>query len=204
MKINLPNIITTIRLAGIPFMAYYIYASVHIDKKYTIVAFILFVSIWLTDVLDGYIARKFNQITNFGKLYDPFVDKLFQFVTALMMTIVGKLPIWVPIVIFIKELLMIIGGSLLLTKYELVVYSKWYGKLATALFIVAFCILFFIPARLSYISGYLFVIPIAISLFAYTRYFIDNVIPIVFKKQCPDDLKPRDANCQIIPKEKNN
>lgn len=182
MKISLPNIITSIRFAAIPFMAYYIYASVNIDDKFTIPAFILFVSIWATDVLDGYIARKYNQITNFGKLFDPFVDKLFQFVTALMMAIVHKLPFWVPLVIFIKELLMLIGGTVLLRKYKLVVYSKWYGKLATVLFVLAFCILFFIPPEMNYISGYLFILPIAMSLFAYSKYFKDNVIPVMFKK----------------------
>ncbi|MFA6736536.1 MAG: CDP-alcohol phosphatidyltransferase family protein, partial [Saccharofermentanales bacterium] len=127
MKIGLPNIITSVRFAAIPVMAYFIYASAMIDSKYNVIAFVLFVLIWATDVLDGFIARKYDQVTNFGKLFDPFVDKLFQFVTALMMMIVGRLPLWVPCVIFVKELLMLIGGTLLLTKYKLVVYSKWYG-----------------------------------------------------------------------------
>jgi cardiolipin synthase (CMP-forming) len=182
MKITVPNIITSVRFAAIPVMAYTIYASVNVSERYALPAFILFVAIWATDILDGYIARHFNQISNFGKLFDPFVDKLFQFVTAVMMTVVHKLPIWVPAVIFCKELLMIIGGTVLLKKYKLVVYSKWYGKLATVLFVLAFCVLFFLPAECSSWSGYLFILPLSISFSAYFKYFFDNVVPVVFKK----------------------
>jgi cardiolipin synthase len=182
MKITVPNIITSVRFAAIPFMAYYIYASVNINDRYNLPAFILFASIWATDVLDGYIARHFNQVSNFGKLFDPFVDKLFQFVTAVMMTVVHKLPIWVPIVIFCKELLMIVGGTVLLKKYKLVVYSKWYGKLSTVLFVLAFCVLFFIPSDLNHKSGFLFIIPLTISFIAYSKYCFDNVVPVIFKK----------------------
>ncbi len=183
VKIGLPNIITSIRFAAIPVMAYYIYvSSVSSDNGSKMIAFALFVVIWATDVLDGFIARKYNQITNFGKLFDPFVDKLFQFVTALMMMIVGRLPIWVPCVIFLKELLMLIGGTVLLTKYKLVVYSKWYGKLSTILFVMAFCVLFFIPESYNHITGYLFIPPLVMSLISYGKYFADNVVPVVFKK----------------------
>jgi cardiolipin synthase len=182
MKVTVPNIITSIRFAAIPFMAYYIYASAHYSEKYNLVAFILFVSIWATDIVDGYIARNFNQISEFGKLFDPFVDKLFQFVTALMMAVVGKIPVWVPVIIFIKDLLMIIGGAVLLKKYRLVVYSKWYGKLATIIFVISFCFLFFVPEDLVSMTGYLFILPIALSLFAYVKYFFDNLVPVIYKK----------------------
>jgi len=181
MKITVPNIITSIRFLAIPFMAYYIYASAG-DSELNMVAFILFISIWATDVLDGYIARNFNQVSDFGKLFDPLVDKLFQFVTAIMMAIVHKLPIWVPIIIFIKELFMVVGGAVLFKKYRLVVYSKWYGKLGTVLFVMAFCILFFLPKELISKSGYLFVIPIVVSFFAYLKYCFDNVIPVIYRK----------------------
>lgn len=182
MKITIPNIITSIRFIAIPFMAYYIYAGVEVDEKYNLVAFILFLSIWLTDVLDGYIARKYDQVTDFGKLFDPFVDKLFQFVAALMMAIVGKLPIWIPVVIAFKEIAIIFGGAILFRKYRMVVYAKWYGKLSTVLFVVAFCFLFFVdPGEFSK-AVYVFVLPIGMSIFSYGKYFIDEVIPILNKK----------------------
>ena len=182
MKITVPNIITTIRFFAIPVMAYYIYAGESFEPRYKVVAFVMFISIWATDVLDGYIAIKFNQISDFGKLFDPFVDKLFQFVTALMMFIVGKIPLWIPIAIAVKEIVMVIGGAVLLKKYKLVVYAKWYGKLATFLFVTAFCVLFFIPQEMSRISVYLFILPLGFSVFAYVKYFFDNVIPVIYHK----------------------
>lgn len=182
MKITIPNIITTIRFFAIPVMAYYIYAGESVEAKFSIVAFIMFISIWATDVLDGYIARKFKQISDFGKLFDPFVDKLFQFVTALMMYIVGKIPLWIPLAIAFKEIAIVIGGALLLKKYKLVVYAKWYGKLATFLFVAAFCFLFFMPEDMAEFSVYLFIPPLGFSVFAYLKYFFDNVIPVIYRK----------------------
>ncbi len=78
--------------------------------------------------------------------------------------------------------MMIAGGAVLLKKYRLVVYSKWYGKLATVLFVLAFCVLFFIPKENIFISGYLFILPLAISLFSYVKYGFDNVIPVICRK----------------------
>ncbi|HBP37977.1 MAG TPA: CDP-diacylglycerol--glycerol-3-phosphate 3-phosphatidyltransferase, partial [Clostridiales bacterium] len=87
---NVPNILTLIRLLAIPVLAYLIKAG----DAYNLVAFIVFLAIWLTDMLDGYVARRFNQMTEFGKLFDPLVDKLYQVTTALMMYLVGKLQLW--------------------------------------------------------------------------------------------------------------
>ncbi len=119
---------------AIPVLAYLIDAG----DAYNTMAFLMFVAIWMTDALDGYIARHYNQISEFGKLFDPLVDKLFQFTTAVMMFIVGRLPLWVPLFIFIKEILMIIGSAVLFRKTKLVVFAEWYGKIGTVLFVAAF------------------------------------------------------------------
>ena len=98
------------------------------------------------------------------------------------MYLIGKIPLWIPIAIAIKEIAIIIGGAVLLKKYKLVVYAKWYGKLATFLFVVAFCFLFFLPREMSHIFVYLFILPLGLSVFAYLKYFFDNVIPVVYHK----------------------
>lgn len=171
--LTVPNILTLIRFLAIPVLAYLINSG----DAYNTVAFILFLSIWLTDMLDGYIARRFNQTSEFGKLFDPLVDKLFQFTTAVMMTVVGKLPLWVPVFIFIKELLMIIGSTILLKKHEMVVYARWYGKLATILFVVAFASLFFLPQEPKGLANYIFIVPVSWSLYAYIRYGLNYLLP---------------------------
>ena len=176
---TIPNILTTIRLFSIPVMAWFLYQSGKTEnEKYGMISFIFFLSIWLTDVVDGFIARKFDMVSDFGKIYDPFVDKLFQFTTALMLLIIGKIPAWVVVFMLTKEVLMILVGAYLLQQKNLVVHSKWYGKASTALFVIALASQFFVPMDKSWISSYIFIAPVAMavfSLFAYGKsVFIDG------------------------------
>jgi len=165
--------LTLLRFLPIPVRAAAIYAG----DQYNTVAFILFLGIWLTDMADGYIARHFNQITEFGKLFDPLVDKLFQLTTAIMLYVVGKLPLWVPAFIFLRELFMIIGGIVLLRNSNIVVQSEWYGKLSTVLFVGAFAVLFLLPPEQRDIGRYVFIVPILFSIYAYMRYYQTNILP---------------------------
>jgi len=130
-KENIPNILTIIRFILVPF----IYTSV-INKHY-LTALIIFTISAITDVLDGYIARKYNYITDIGKLMDPLADKLTQISLLLALSILGILQWWIFIVVLIKELVLVISASVLYSKKDVVVYSKWYGKLATTLFYLA-------------------------------------------------------------------
>ena len=125
-----PNILTIVRFLLIPPILYFI-----IIDKY-ISAFVMLTISGLTDVLDGFIARKFNCITNFGKLIDPLADKLTQIAILATLTFKGIIPLWMLLVVFAKEFFMISGASFLYGK-ELVVSSRWYGKLATVLFYLA-------------------------------------------------------------------
>lgn len=171
--LNAPNILTLLRFVAIPVLAAAIYAG----DQYNTVAFVLFLAIWVTDLLDGWIARHYNQITEFGKLFDPLVDKLFQLTTAIMLYVVGKLPLWVPVFMFIRELFMIIGGIFLLRHGNIVVHAEWYGKLSTVLFVAAFAILFLLPPEQRDIGNYVFIVPILWSVYAYARYYQTNVGP---------------------------
>ena len=130
-KENIPNILTLIRFILIPF----IYTSV-LSKHY-LTALIIFTVSALTDVLDGYIARKFNYITDIGKLIDPLADKLTQISLLLSLAFLKILPWWIFSIVFVKELILVISASVLYSKKDVVVYSKWYGKLATTLFYLA-------------------------------------------------------------------
>ena len=86
--------------------------------------------------MDGFIARKFNLITNFGKLIDPLADKATQVSILIILTLKNVIPLWILVVVFVKELLMVSGASFLYGK-KLVVSSKWYGKLTTVLLYIA-------------------------------------------------------------------
>ena len=130
-KENIPNILTIIRFILIPF----IFMSVITGHFLT--ALIIFTISAITDILDGYIARKYNYITDIGKLIDPLADKLTQISLLLALSILNILPWWILAIVFLKECVMIISASILYKKKDVVVYSKWYGKLATTLFYLA-------------------------------------------------------------------
>ena len=127
---HVPNILTILRFILIPFIVFSLY-----NDNY-IATFVLFTISGLTDVLDGYIARKFNFISNFGKLVDPLADKSTQISILTTLALKNIVPMWMLIVLAIKELIMI-SGSFFLYGKDFVVSSKWYGKTATTLFYVA-------------------------------------------------------------------
>ena len=130
-KENIPNILTIIRFILIPF----IFMSV-IFHHY-LIGLVIFTISAITDILDCYIARKYNYITNIGKLIDPLADKLTQIFLLLALSILNILPWWILAIVFVKECVMVISASFLYKRKDVVVYSKWYGKMATTLFYLA-------------------------------------------------------------------
>ena len=169
-KENIPNILTIIRFILIPF----IYISV-LSQHY-LTALIIFTISAITDILDGYIARKYNYITDIGKLIDPLADKLTQVSLLLSLTILKLLPWWIFAIVFIKELVLVISASVLYSKKDVVVYSVWYGKLATTLFYLAIvCSLIISHFNLNFtfrIDLYLYYLAILATFFALIMYAI--------------------------------
>lgn len=130
MNKNVPNILTMLRFVFIPFIIISLYCNNYI------LAFVLLTLSGLSDVLDGYIARKYNFITDFGKLMDPLADKATQLTILVTLGLKHIIPFWILCIIALKEFLMIAGASFLYGK-DLVVSSKWYGKLTTVIFYFA-------------------------------------------------------------------
>lgn len=127
---HVPNILTIVRFLLIPVIIIFAF-----QDNYVATIIVLTIS-GITDILDGFIARKFNFITDFGKLMDPLADKATQVTLLAVLTIQKIIPIWIIAVVLLKEFIMISGASFLYGK-ELVVSSKWYGKLSTVLFYIA-------------------------------------------------------------------
>ena len=137
MAKHIPNALTILRFILIPFIVGYL------SEENYILAFVFLTISGLTDVLDGFIARKFNFVTNFGKLIDPLADKATQVSVLATLTLQHIIPLWILIIVLLKECIMIAGASFLYGK-ELVVSSRWYGKLSTVLFYIAIVSSFFI------------------------------------------------------------
>ena len=141
-----PNTLTVLRFILIPLILYYIFTGNYL------LGFIFFTLSGITDILDGTIARKFNLISNFGKLMDPLADKLTQISVLASLVIKDIIPIWILIIVVLKEFVMIMGASFLYGK-DVVVYSKWYGKIATVLYYIA--IVFSLITKQYNITGFL-------------------------------------------------
>lgn len=129
---TIPNWLCFIRIALIPVF------SVLFIKEHYIIAFITMTVAALTDVFDGKIARKYNMVSNLGKILDPIADKLSQIAIVIILIVKfwdGFLR-YVFMLFIIKELLMVLGGALLLAKGMRPVAAEIWGKLATVVFYV--------------------------------------------------------------------
>lgn len=162
----LPNYLTILRLILVP-----IIFTLVLTEKY-LAAFVFFLIANITDILDGQIARKYNLITDWGKLMDPLADKITQISTISALIIKGIIPFWILIVLTTKELIMISVGFTLYQNKVMTVHSKWYGKLATILFFVAivFSLLSNTFSEFTNVTIYLFYIAITLTLFAGIMY----------------------------------
>lgn len=167
----IPNYLTIIRLILVPI----IFALI-LYEHYTM-AIIVYIIANLTDVLDGYIARKFNLISDFGKLMDPLADKITQVGTILALILKRIIPFWILIIISLKEITMIVVASVLFKKKIVTVHSKWYGKAATVLLFIAivFTLLSEKITVLSSVTIYLYYLSIAMTLFAGVMY-VKNIV----------------------------
>lgn len=162
---QIPNILTIFRFILIPFIV------INLVYDSYIAAFIIFTVSGLTDILDGFIARKYNFITNFGKLIDPLADKCTQIITLGTLAIKDIIPMWIIIIVILKEFIMVAGASFLYGK-ELVVSSRWYGKLATVLFYIAIvCSLFIKQFDFSFdFSIYIYYLALISTIFSLIMY----------------------------------
>lgn len=125
---TIPNILSLVRIVLItPFVVFFI------NKQY-LVSVILIVVSGLTDWFDGWIARNFNQMSELGKILDPLADKLTLVAVGICMIFLepfASIPMGIMVV---KDLLMLIGGTIIIKRGIIPPNSKWYGKLGTFMF----------------------------------------------------------------------
>lgn len=100
---NLPNMLTIGRILALPFCAWALFKNGGNDPDWQIIAWCMFFVVGMTDVLDGRIARKRNQISSFGTLLDPIADKAFIATALIGLSILERMPWWVTIVILARE-----------------------------------------------------------------------------------------------------
>lgn len=196
-NLTVPNALSVLRILIIPFFAWFFL------RGQLVVAAVLLVVSGLSDAFDGLIARRFNQITELGKMLDPLADKLTQGVVALCLAI--KFPIICPllIVFILKELLMLVGAAVLLKRKKRPCAAMWYGKVATVLFYVSVSVIvvmdgFFTirPLVFDIISYVLLLLTMGMMIYSGFKYF--QIFRVILKSDneeyqfdLPDEIRAR-------------
>ena len=158
---NVPNVLTMIRIALLPVIAWYYKAG------NTFAVLVVYLLAMATDAFDGIIARKTNQITSLGKLLDPLADKLTLLTLLSLFLFDGRIPGWVLLVIVIKEAVLVIGSGMAL-KHGIVVHALWIGKVTTVVCIISIVARLVEQNTLADMTMYIFVVLSFVSLIEYT------------------------------------
>ncbi|MBP5607575.1 MAG: CDP-diacylglycerol--glycerol-3-phosphate 3-phosphatidyltransferase [Lachnospiraceae bacterium] len=169
---NLPNKLTILRVLLIPFYIFFLMTDLAGGASKWI-ALAIFVVASLTDFLDGYIARKYKLITNFGKFMDPLADKLLVCSAMICFVELGRMPSWIVVIIIAREFV-ISGFRLVAVEQGRVIAAGWWGKFKTAftMFMVIFMTidieaLYYVTLALMYVS-------LALTIISLLDYLIKN------------------------------
>jgi cardiolipin synthase (CMP-forming) len=130
------NVVTFVRLAGLPLFAWLVLGPAAYG-----IAFLVLALIGATDWVDGYIARRFDQVTRLGRLMDPLIDRALLATAAVTMLVEGIIPLWVVAAVVLRDVLLV-GAALVLFRGNPEIPVTRLGKLATA------CLLIGVPGFL--------------------------------------------------------
>ena len=166
---TVPNLMSFFRIILIPFILWF-YLGLH-----NVWLTIIFVAVSaLTDILDGWVARRFNMVSEFGKLLDPVADKLTQ--GSLILCLISRYPLIIALlaIFLVRELIMMWTGTLLIKKTDRFSSSKWYGKLNTVIVegsVMVLLIFVKIPRIAADILIYVCMASVVVSLILYLLYY---------------------------------
>ncbi len=170
-KWTIPNVLSLLRIAILPIFIILYIRSCTLDSAalmYTAVA--LLVLSGLTDCFDGWIARRFHQESEIGKLLDPIADKLTQ--VAVLIALATQYKEFLPLLVIctVKEMLQGLGGLIVLGRGAEMRSSKWYGKVSTAVFYIAVAAIVLWKDMPHWLVLALVVLVGVLMLFAFVRY----------------------------------
>ncbi len=171
---HVPNILTFIRLCLVPVFPILYFSSMQNAHTY---ALLIYLVAGVTDFLDGYLARKFQVISTFGIIIDPLADKLMLLTALSCLYISAYIPLYVLIIVLVKEVSMVICGMVLyLRKTKTIIPSNMFGKVASVIFNVTIFLLILLPYHPLTISCLVIAIILEfIALSSYVRHYFKNL-----------------------------
>lgn len=182
---NLPNKLTMLRVIMIPIMVviYYIDALDYIVFMDISMKFLLIVAVFIiasvTDFFDGYLARKLNLVTTFGKFADPLADKLLVMAALLILAESGLVWTWLVIVILSREFI-VSGIRLVAVSEGKVIAASKLGKYKTSVTMIAIILLFISPLQIA--GHYLMILALVLTIVSGYDYLVKNLNIILNSK----------------------
>lgn len=172
---NLPNKLTILRVLFIPFFMFFLMSD---NIRYApIIALVIYVVASLTDTLDGYIARKYKLITDFGKFMDPLADKLLVTASLICFVELGLINSWVAMVIIARELIITGFRTIAASKGITLAANNW-GKMKTIFQMITIILVLFLnaglPIDLWIVTTVLWAITVVLTLLSGTIYIVEN------------------------------
>ncbi len=147
---NVPNVLTLLRVLAAPLLAFFLMRSQYNYALYT------FVLAAITDALDGFIARHFNQYTEFGAALDPLADKLITLTGMLILTFQGLVPLWLTVAMVVRDSVIVVGAFAYHHLFgEIDIHPSWLGKLHTVMAFMLFTVVIAQTAQLIEVSNWL-------------------------------------------------
>ncbi len=168
---NLPNKLTIFRVILIPFFVVLLLFDLTAYDKW--IALGIFIVASLTDFLDGYIARKYNLVTNFGKFMDPLADKLLVCSAMICLVELARIPAWVVIVIIAREFI-ISGFRLVASDNGVVIAASYWGKFKTTFQILMICLMIADLEPLAIVTQIVMWVALALTVISLVDYLVKN------------------------------
>ena len=163
------NKLTLLRIALIPVFLGVLYAGFSGCRYWALAIFII---ASLTDFVDGYIARHYNQITNFGKFMDPLADKVLVMSAMCWFVECGQMPGWVLAIVLLREFA-VSGMRLVAVEQGRVIAAAWSGKVKTFCTMIALCLMMLdIPKSLNTVC---IIVILATTVYSGIEYFAKNL-----------------------------
>ena len=164
--------ITLVRVAFIPAFMVLMYLSGGAANGWMLGSLAVFIIASLTDFIDGYIARKYNQVSDFGKFLDPLADKLLVISAMAMFCEWGVMPAWALMIVLTREFA-VTGLRLVAAPKGTVIAAGKSGKFKTASTMVGLCVMMAFPG-VAWLSWAVTAVIVATTLYSGVEYFIQN------------------------------
>ena len=164
--------ITLVRVAFIPLFMVFMYLSGGAPGLWMWLSLAVFIIASLTDYVDGHIARKYNQITDFGKFLDPLADKLLVIAAMAMLTEWGRFPAWALMIVLTREFA-VTGLRLIAVQKGTVIAAGWSGKVKTASTMIGLCVWMGFPT-IGWLGWIVTAVIVVTTLYSGVEYFIQN------------------------------